>query len=93
MYHQCSRIESSVIGIRTRIGIGTTIVSSYLMGIDYYETIEEIRHDKEHGLPSVGIGDRCYIRNCIVIKTAGSVMMCGSMADRTLKIPTIHCIP
>jgi glucose-1-phosphate adenylyltransferase len=65
-----SRIESSVIGIRTRIGIGTTIVSSYLMGIDYYETIEEIRHDKEHGLPSVGIGDRCYIRNCIVDKNA-----------------------
>jgi glucose-1-phosphate adenylyltransferase len=65
-----SRIESSVIGIRTRIGIGTTIVSSYLMGIDYYETIEEIRHDREHGLPSVGIGDRCYIRNCIVDKNA-----------------------
>jgi glucose-1-phosphate adenylyltransferase len=63
-----SRIESSVIGIRTRIGIGTTIVSSYLMGIDYYETIEEIRHDKEHGLPSVGIGERCYIRNTIVDK-------------------------
>jgi glucose-1-phosphate adenylyltransferase len=63
-----SRIESSVIGIRTRIGIGTTIVSSYLMGIDYYETIEEIKHDREHGLPSVGIGDRCYIRNCIVDK-------------------------
>jgi glucose-1-phosphate adenylyltransferase len=63
-----SRIESSVIGIRTRIGIGTTIVSSYLMGIDYYETIEEISHDKDHGLPSVGIGDRCYIRNCIVDK-------------------------
>lgn len=63
-----SRIESSVIGIRTRIGIGTTIVSSYLMGIDYYETIDEIRQDKEHGLPSVGIGDRCYIRNCIVDK-------------------------
>jgi glucose-1-phosphate adenylyltransferase len=63
-----SRIESSVIGIRTRIGIGTTIVSSYLMGIDYYETIEEIKHDKEHGLPSVGIGDRCYIRNTIVDK-------------------------
>ena len=63
-----SRIESSVIGIRTRIGIGTTIVSSYIMGIDFYETIEEIRHDKEHGLPTVGIGDRCYIRNCIVDK-------------------------
>lgn len=63
-----SRIENSVIGIRTRIGSGTTIVSSYLMGIDFYETIEEIEHDKNHGLPSVGIGNRCYIRNAIVDK-------------------------
>jgi glucose-1-phosphate adenylyltransferase len=63
-----SRIENSVIGIRTRIGTGTTIVSSYLMGIDFYETIEEIEHDKSHGLPSVGIGNRCYIRNAIVDK-------------------------
>ena len=63
-----SRIENSVIGIRTRIGSGTTIVSSYLMGIDFYETIEEIEHDKNHGLPSVGIGNRCYVRNAIVDK-------------------------
>ncbi len=63
-----SRIENSVIGIRTRIGSGTTIVSSYLMGIDFYETIEEIEDDKQHGLPSVGIGNRCYVRNAIVDK-------------------------
>ncbi len=63
-----SRIENSVIGIRTRIGSGTTIVSSYLMGIDFYETIEEIEQDRIHGLPSVGIGNRCYIRNAIVDK-------------------------
>ncbi len=63
-----SRIENSVIGIRTRIGSGTTIVSSYLMGIDFYETIEEIEHARSHGLPTVGIGNRCYIRNAIVDK-------------------------
>ncbi|PWT72162.1 MAG: glucose-1-phosphate adenylyltransferase [Bacteroidetes bacterium] len=63
-----SRVENSVIGIRTRIGSGTTIVSSYLMGIDFYETIEEIDHAKSHGLPTVGIGNRCYIRNAIVDK-------------------------
>jgi glucose-1-phosphate adenylyltransferase len=63
-----SRVENSVIGIRTRIGNGTTIVSSYLMGIDFYETIEEIEHAKSHGLPSVGIGNRCYVRNAIVDK-------------------------
>src|SRR6185312_1385755 len=63
-----SRIENSVIGIRTRIGTGTTIVSSYLMGVDYYETIEEIELARQHGLPTVGIGHRCYIRNAIVDK-------------------------
>jgi glucose-1-phosphate adenylyltransferase len=63
-----SRVENSVIGIRTRIGSGTTIVSSYLMGIDFYETIEEIDQARAHGLPTVGIGNRCYIRNAIVDK-------------------------
>jgi glucose-1-phosphate adenylyltransferase len=63
-----SRIENSVIGIRTRIGSGTTIVSSYLMGIDFYETIEEIEQARINGLPTAGIGNRCYIRNAIVDK-------------------------
>jgi glucose-1-phosphate adenylyltransferase len=63
-----SRVENSVIGIRTRIGNGTTIVSSYIMGIDFYETIEEIDLARAHGLPTAGIGNRCYIRNAIVDK-------------------------
>ena len=63
-----SRVEHSVIGIRTRIGNGTTIVSSYLMGNDYYETLDEIDHARSHGLPTVGIGHRCYIKNAIVDK-------------------------
>ncbi|HLX90411.1 MAG TPA: glucose-1-phosphate adenylyltransferase [Puia sp.] len=63
-----SRIENSVIGIRTRVGSGTTIVSSYLMGNDYYETLEEIQQANSHDLPTVGIGHRCYIRNAIVDK-------------------------
>ncbi len=63
-----SRIENSVIGIRQRIGHGTTIVSSYLMGTDYYETIEEMTHSQERGLPKLGIGERCYIRNAIIDK-------------------------
>ncbi len=63
-----SRIEHSVIGIRSRIGYGTTIVSSYLMGCDYFETIEEMKHAQERGLPTLGIGDRCYIKNAIIDK-------------------------
>lgn len=63
-----SRIENSVVGIRTRIGNGTTIVSSYIMGSDYYETLIEIQHSAERGIPKVGIGERCYIKNAIVDK-------------------------
>lgn len=65
---RASRIENSVVGVRTRIGNGTTIVSSYIMGSDYYETLSELQHSADKGLPRIGIGDRCYIKNTIVDK-------------------------
>lgn len=63
-----SRVEGSVLGIRTRIGNGTTIVSSYVMGADYFETIDEMNKNIQQGIPKMGIGDRCYIRNAIIDK-------------------------
>lgn len=63
-----SRVENSVIGIRSRIGHGTTIVSTYMMGGDYYETLEEMRYSLDRGLPKLGIGERCYIKNAIIDK-------------------------
>jgi glucose-1-phosphate adenylyltransferase len=63
-----SRVENSVIGIRTRIGHGTTIVSCYIMGSDYYETLEEMTEAVEKGMPKIGIGERCYIKNTIIDK-------------------------
>ncbi|MBS1607870.1 MAG: glucose-1-phosphate adenylyltransferase, partial [Bacteroidetes bacterium] len=63
-----SRIEHSVIGIRSRIGHGTTVVSCYLMGNDYYETLDEINNAHQSGIPLLGIGHRCYIRNAIIDK-------------------------
>ena len=62
------RIEGCVIGIRTRIGHGTTVIDCYLMGSDYYETLEEMAYDGERGLPKLGIGDNCFIKNAIVDK-------------------------
>ncbi|MEP7143493.1 MAG: glucose-1-phosphate adenylyltransferase [Ferruginibacter sp.] len=63
-----SRIENSVIGVRSRIGHGTTIVSCYIMGNDYYETLSEIENNTGKNIPKIGIGDRCYIKNAIVDK-------------------------
>ncbi len=63
-----SRVERSVIGIRTRIGTGTTIVNSYVMGSDYYQTLDQIEAHTSSGKPLMGIGDRCYIKNAILDK-------------------------
>jgi glucose-1-phosphate adenylyltransferase len=61
-----SRIERSVIGIRTRIGYGTTITHSYIMGHDYFENLDDILKHQKAGIPILGIGDRCYIKNAII---------------------------
>ena len=61
-------ISNSVIGIRSRIGLGSIIESCYIMGNDFYETIEEIAHNFAHGIPKVGIGDNCELTNVIVDK-------------------------
>ncbi|PKP10999.1 MAG: glucose-1-phosphate adenylyltransferase [Bacteroidetes bacterium HGW-Bacteroidetes-4] len=59
-----SRIEHSVVGIRSRIGKGTTIVNSIIMGSDYYEELAEMNIK----LRPMGVGERCYLNNAIVDK-------------------------
>lgn len=61
-------IENSVIGIRSRIGIGSVIDSCYIMGNDSYETLVEIADNAEKGIPKLGIGDNCQLKNVIVDK-------------------------
>jgi glucose-1-phosphate adenylyltransferase len=61
-------IEHSVIGIRSRVGYGTTISNSYLMGNDHYQNLEEIRTNNLNGIINIGVGERCYINNTIVDK-------------------------
>lgn len=61
-------ITKSVIGIRSRIGKGTIIKNAYIMGCDYYETIEQINAKNAIGQPILGIGERCVIEDAIVDK-------------------------
>lgn len=61
-----SKIERSVIGIRSRIGKETTVINTYMMGSDYYETLEEI--EKNNIKVLMGIGERCFIKNAIIDK-------------------------
>jgi glucose-1-phosphate adenylyltransferase len=63
-----TKIEHSVIGIRSRIGNGSTISNSYLMGSDYYQNLEEISSNHSNNMINIGIGERCFINNTIVDK-------------------------
>ena len=63
---QAVKIERSVIGIRSRIGHESTVINTYMMGNDYYETLREIEENKIGVL--MGIGERCFIKNTIIDK-------------------------
>ncbi|TDS17330.1 glucose-1-phosphate adenylyltransferase [Sphingobacterium paludis] len=63
------KLERSVIGIRSRIGKGTVIKATYMMGIDYYEPLEDVLTlGTTQQPPPVGVGERCYIENAILDK-------------------------
>ncbi|GAA4244055.1 MULTISPECIES: glucose-1-phosphate adenylyltransferase [Winogradskyella] len=61
-----AKIEKSVIGIRSRIGKDSTIINTYMMGNDDYESLDDIKNNKTEIL--LGIGERCYIKNTIIDK-------------------------
>ena len=78
---KAKEINNSVIGIRSRIGEGSTIESCYIMGNDYYETLEEIQYNYSKGVPPIGIGDNCHLKNVIVdkdVRIGNNVSISGS---------------
>ena len=63
-------ITNSVVGLRSRISKGVVIDSSFLMGADYYQTLEEMVDDLAKGLPRVGIGEGTVVNRAIIDKNA-----------------------
>jgi glucose-1-phosphate adenylyltransferase len=58
-------MHRAVVGIRAKIGEGTVIENAVLMGADYYE-----KTSPPPGVPPIGIGRDCVVRNAIVDKNA-----------------------
>jgi glucose-1-phosphate adenylyltransferase len=65
-----AKISTSLIGLRSRVGEGTQIDASYMMGADYYQTLEDMLGDREAGRPRVGVGENTIIRRAIIDKNA-----------------------
>ncbi len=61
-------IKHSIIGVRSRIGSGTTIKHSIIMGADHFETIEQLEENAAKRIPNMGIGNHCTILNAIIDK-------------------------
>ena len=80
-------ISQSVIGIRSRIGKDTVVKNVYIMGCDYYETIDQINEKIHAGKPILGIGERCVIEDAIVDKNCSIgndvVIKGGSHLEKT----------
>ncbi len=65
-----SLIREAIIGIRSRIGENGHLERTVVMGADYYESAEDLARNRDKGVPDVGIGRDCEIRNAIIDKNA-----------------------
>src|SRR6266571_5218282 len=65
-----AKISRSVIGLRSRIGEGVQIEASYIMGADYYQTLEDMLADRNAERPRLGVGENTIIRRAIIDKNA-----------------------
>ncbi|BDG01319.1 glucose-1-phosphate adenylyltransferase [Anaeromyxobacter oryzae] len=65
-----AEIERSVIGIRSRIGAGTRLRDTLVLGADAYESLEEMERARASGHPPLGIGGDCVIQHAIIDKNA-----------------------
>ncbi len=65
-----SEIVRSIVGPRSRIGAGSRIEASIIMGADFYESAAQIEANRQRGRPPIGVGRDCRICGAIVDKGA-----------------------
>ncbi len=65
-----AKINRSLIGLRSRIAEGAHMDGVYMMGADYYQTLEDLLADRNAGRPRVGVGENTVVRRAIIDKNA-----------------------
>ncbi|MDR1894528.1 MAG: glucose-1-phosphate adenylyltransferase [Spirochaetales bacterium] len=63
-------IRYSLVGVRTIINSGASLDGVYCMGSDFYETAEDIEHNRKNHVPNIGIGSGVVIKRAIIDKNA-----------------------
>ena len=80
-----TKLLRSIVGIRSRIEPGSRLEETYLMGADYYQTVDEMRADREAGVPRIGVGENTLIRRAIIDKNARIGAGCRLTNERGLR--------
>ena len=65
-----SRIENSIVGVRSLVDAGSSLNRTILLGCDYFESEISIRENAAAGRPRIGIGQNTRIENAIIDKNA-----------------------
>lgn len=65
-----SYLKRCVIGIRSTLREGTRLENVIMMGSDNFESTEDRRRNRELGIPDIGVGMNCEIKNAIIDKGA-----------------------
>ncbi|HUJ08876.1 MAG TPA: glucose-1-phosphate adenylyltransferase [Verrucomicrobiae bacterium] len=63
-----SRVETSIIGVRSFIGAECELRDTIIMGSDFYETSHEILEEDSMGIPHMSIGRGSKIQRAIIDK-------------------------
>ncbi|WP_026100826.1 glucose-1-phosphate adenylyltransferase [Synechococcus sp. PCC 7336] len=64
------QVSGSILGVRSRVETNTVIENTLVMGSDEYESPDERQAARDAGLPPLGIGPDCHIRNAIIDKNS-----------------------
>ena len=62
------KIEKSIVGNRSRVDKGSSLINTYMMGADFYQNTRDIVENDKQGKPNLGVGKYCYIENAILDK-------------------------
>ncbi len=65
-----SRIQKSVIGVRSIINEGCDLDGVIMMGADFYENDAARKENAQKGIPNIGIGKNCKINKAIIDKNS-----------------------
>lgn len=84
-------LSQSIIGIRSRVGRGSVVRRTIMMGMDMYENLEDVLSSKN--IP-MGIGEDCYIENAIIdinCRIGNNVVIKGSDSLKDVETET-YCV-